>query len=116
MMRLMLIACAVVALLGGGTLWWQSSTIDGLRAALERTEASVLTLEQANGAQNATLAALRRDVATRDAVIADRDRRMARIETERAAARRTLTEALNDPTTRQWAAAPLPDAVRGLLR
>lgn len=99
------------------TLWWQHSTIKGLRADLATSEQSFFFLQAANANMGELIDDLHKDLAARDAALAERERQAAEIENQRRAALRALKEATRDDRhTTDWADTPVPDTVRGLLR
>lgn len=111
------LAVAAVILAMAGALWWQGARLDAERARREASEQAVADLQAAGQAKEQALADLRADMAARDAALAERDRQVAEISQQHAAAQRALREARrNDPIVQAWADAPIPGAVLDLLR
>ncbi|MGE4292385.1 MAG: hypothetical protein AB7E32_09260 [Desulfovibrio sp.] len=103
---------AVAALVGW--LFWSRAE---LKADVAAAEAHIVSLRAGYQASQAALVELTDEAARMDRALAARDAELKEISAQRDAARTAWEEVKrHDSTARDWAAARIPDAVRGLLR
>lgn len=96
---------------------WLGWTRAEFRADYEAERSTRLLTEVAYQSSKAALDALKRASTAKDAALVQRDEQIKTINADREALRRRWQEAIqHDETVRNWADAPLPDAVRSLLR
>ena len=115
MTKILVYVCLGLAVLGLvlGLLWRNAA----LKADLAQAEADLATVMSAYEAEHEVRMQLVREAEATARVLLERETELQHISDQRDAERRRWQEVLrDDQTARDWADAPLPDAVRGMLR
>lgn len=111
------VGMGVVALVLTAAFCWLGWGKAQAEAERDQVRAELVAVEAAHAASVAALQDLRQTVEAQRQALAERDQAINEINAQRETLRQRWQEAIrHDETVRDWADAPLPDAVRSMLQ